>query len=262
MSLRAKGVCFSYPLMRGRACRTVLQDVQFDLSSGVTAVVGPNGSGKTTLLRLLLGLLRPDTGSVTLEGSAPHAIPPERRARVLAYVPQRTDLGAAFTLGQFVSLGRYAHGGVDAGAIERALSMVGLLEQRHAPFATLSAGQQQRGAVARALAQLDPAGAAATGRRWLIADEPLSALDPANAAQMTALLRRLAAEGVSTVVVLHDLTAAVRCADRAVVLSNEGRVIADAPVLEALTPETLRTAFGIGFDRLETPAGPALVRAG
>lgn len=262
MTLAVRGLSFSYRGIAGRGPRRVIDSLDLRFQPGVTAVVGPNGSGKSTLLRLLLGLLRPTAGIVELDGSPPHALRGDRRARVMAYVPQRTELSAAFSVAQFTALGRYAHGGADHGAMERALRSVALWEERAVPFEALSAGQQQRATVARALAQLDPAGAPAPRQRWLLADEPLSALDPAHAAEMMTLLRRTAAGGVAVIVVLHDLTAALRGADRAVVLSADGRLLAEGPTPDALTPATLRTAFGIGFERVNAVTGPAIVRAG
>lgn len=254
-----------------RADAPVLRKVSLRLHPGqVVAVLGPNGSGKSTLLRLLLGALMPRAGTVELSGAPIRNIPARRRAAMLAYVPQRPDVAAAFTVREVVALGRYAAPPDDA-AVERAIEQMDLADRADDLFAILSAGQQQRCAVARALAQLSPQPTAppnspenaAPPTRILLADEPISAMDPRHALATLDRLRAVAAppnadgpengsppHRAVVVMVLHDITAALRYADRAVVLDQSGRVAADGPVNLALDPEILRHVFGVPFHRL------------
>jgi iron complex transport system ATP-binding protein len=134
-------------------------------------------------------------------------------------------------------------------AVESALREVELDAELDAPFDTLSAGQRQRGALARALAQLagDDVPLAAQA---IVADEPISAMDPRHAVASMELLRAQARRGRCVVAVLHDLTAAARFADDALVLDAEGRVAASGPAVDVLVPGVLRGVYGIGFERL------------
>jgi iron complex transport system ATP-binding protein len=253
MLLALEHVDFAY-----RSGRQVLRDVTVAFAPGkVTAIVGPNGAGKSTLLRLLLGVLAPTKGAVRVdlgEGPAPvTSIAARRRAGHLAYVAQQSIAGHAFTVEQIVRLGRLSRPTIHA-AVDTAIRRMGLEERRGDLFATLSAGQQQRVTLARALAQL--AGEdIAPGRQAILADEPCSAMDPSHLVRAMQVLRDEAAMGRSVVVVLHDVTTAVRFADDALVLGANGSLVAHGGAGGVLTPEVLAPVYGIGFERLGTEGG-------
>ncbi len=253
MTLKAQSAAFSYS-----PHKRVLDTVSFEPGPGITCVIGPNGAGKSTLLRLLLGVLRPTGGSVTLDGRPVHRFGAAARAARVAYIPQRPEVSAAFTARQCVELGRFALGPAQD-AVNRAMEKADILDQRHEMFAQLSAGQQQRVALARALAQLDPAGRQRPDPRYLLADEPMSAMDPAHVQRCERVLRELGASGVRVVLVLHDLTVAARLASSALVLSDRGRVLAHGPVADALSNDNLRAAFGVPFERLGSGRSTAVV---
>ncbi len=246
--LKVESVHFAY-----RPDRPVLSGVSAAFSPGrVTAIIGPNGAGKSTLLRLLAGLSKAGSGRVTLEGRDVATIGARTLASRIAYVPQRPTVMFAFTVGQVVRLGRYAVG-CDDGAVSRALESVQAMELIDEPFGTLSVGQQQRVTLARAIAQLDRANGPTKGSTALVADEPVSAMDPKHAIASMALLRSVARRGVSVVVVLHDLTLASCWADQAVVLDQAGSVVAMGTVDDALDPSILERVFETRFVR--TPLG-------
>jgi len=262
MTLRLDQVCFTYPAPP-RGVRRVLDRVSLEVgadSSGITAVVGPNGAGKSTLLRLMLGLIRPASGSVRWDDTDCHRLSPLRRAQRGAYIAQQPYISAGFSVREVVALGRFAVGHNDDAAF-RAMDRLDVLDRRDDPFWTLSAGQQQRVSIARAIAQLDPLGRPATDGRVLLADEPFSALDPSHAATVGRVFRESARSGISVVVVLHDLTAAARLADRVVMLDAAGTVAADGPPSEVLSPDRLRRVFGVDFESLTGAGGPVVVRA-
>jgi len=258
MPLVLSGVNFGYD-----AAKPVLRDISLTLPTrAVTAIVGPNGAGKSTLLRLMAGLRRPGSGSVQLDGDEVSEISHRARARRIGYLAQRPEIAFAYTVRQFVALGRYA-AGVAAGddAVSRALERVDLAGRADDVFGVLSAGQQQRAALARILAQLDgPAPGAA-----LLADEPLSAMDPRHALATLELFRSMAASGLAVAIVLHDLNLASRSCDHAVVLDSSGRLAATGPAASTLTPEALDPVFEVQFRTLGDPADPlarALIAAG
>ncbi len=244
--LAAHALSFSFP------GRPVLRDVSAEFPAGViTAIVGPNGAGKTTLLRILLGLLAPAQGSITLAGQPVGSIPARKRAGLLAYIPQSSQVAFPFSVGEVVALGRYrtGHGG-DAHAVSQALQTVGLQDRRNDLFAQLSAGQQQRTTLARALAQLGTH----SGPRYLLADEPVAAMDPFHALQTMDTLAALASTGVGVIAVLHDLSLVLRGAGRVLMLDNSGHIAAHGPTAETLTPELLGRVYGVGFRSLADPA--------
>lgn len=268
MALHADRIDFHYtpgrPVLRGVSCAVE--------PGTVTALVGPNGAGKTTLLRVLLGLVRPAAGRATLDGSDVHALSHAQRAARIGYLPQRGSVAFPFTVREVARLGRYSTGArraSDDTPVKHALERVGLLGRADEPLGTLSAGQQQRASLARVLAQLagtpQPSSSAVgdpSPTRFMLADEPVAALDPRHALETMRLLRELAAEGLGVLAVLHDLTFAARFADRVVVLDGSGTVAASGPAAEALDPARLAGVYGVGFARIGAGDASAIVPVG
>ncbi len=250
MTLTAENLTFAYK----RAC-PVLRGVSLEIAPGrITSIVGPNGSGKSTLIRLLLGRLTPNSGRVMLDGRPIRRLSPRARAQRLAYVPQHASLAFRYTVEQVVRFGLIASGRSAAPSlIQRALERADIAPRAAEPFAQLSAGQQQRVTLARALAQL--MGAPPGTPRVLLADEPTASMDPRHALDCVDLFRELASEGVGVALVLHDLSLALRVADDALLLDASGRCAASGPASDVLTPATLRPVFGVRFARVHA-AGP------
>lgn len=232
--------------------QTVLDRVTAGFRKGeLVAVIGPNGAGKSSLLSCLVGLRRPDTGRITLDGSVVADIPARRRARAIAFLAQTPEIAWDVEVRTFIGLGRTAHLGAfgasaeDAAAVDQAIEAAGLGDFRQRPITRLSGGERARALIARALAgQTD----------WLLADEPLTGLDPGHALDAVELFRRLAREqGKGVIVTLHDLTLAARFADR-VLLLDRGHLVADGAPALALTPQALSMAYGV---RTRTHAGAA-----
>lgn len=226
-----------------QGARDVLHGVTAKVRPGeLVALIGPNGAGKTTLLRAGLGLMSPNRGSVRLADDNPSTMNPIRRARTVAYLPQVRPLVWPLTVAAVVALGRFAHGaslarpkGQDAEAISRALYACRLEDLALRRTDSLSGGEMARVHVARALAAEAP---------LLIADEPITALDPLHAFETMALIKAFCAGGGGALVTLHDLSLAVRFADR-VILLNQGRLIADGGPETAMSPALLAQVFGI-----------------
>lgn len=247
MALRAEKLGFSYA-----TGRHVLRDISFAIEPGtVTGVLGPNGAGKSTLLRLLLGLLRPTTGRILLDDEALETFSRRAFASRIAYVAQRPDVAFDFSVEAVVAMGRYAQNCASGdGATRRALARMEIADRASDAFMTLSAGQQQRVAMARALAQLD---SPCTQSRVLLADEPVSAMDPKHALLAMKVMRELAGAGVAVVVVLHDLALAARVCDRAILLGEDGGLIACGATTAVVTRESLARAFGLDFASVADP---------
>lgn len=224
-----------------RGSRTVLSAVDFDASAAsVTAILGPNGAGKSTLLKALAGVL-PFEGRVTLDGEPLGAMPARERAHRISYVPQQTRLTVGLDVAAVVAQGRYAHTGglarpsnADRAALASAMQRTDVEALATRRFDRLSAGEQRRVLVARALA---------TEARVVLLDEPTAALDVRQALSLHALLRELADDGYTVVVVLHELDAA-RSTDRALMLV-EGKVEAAGPSADVVSPARIERVYGV-----------------
>ena len=235
--------------------KTILSDVSLSIEAGkVTAVVGPNGAGKSTLLSCLAGLRAPSSGAVALDGEALAAMRPRARARRIAFLPQTPEIAWSVEARTLVELGRTPFVGArgqtaaDRAAVDRAMTAANVSAFERRIVDTLSGGERARVLIARALAG-EP--------EWLLADEPLTGLDPAHQIDAAALFRRLADDGAGVVLTLHDLSLALRLADRIVVLA-EGGVLADDPPETALTPQVLRRAYGVEATVAQGAGGPLI----
>ena len=221
-----------------------LEKVSLEIRGGeIIALAGPNGCGKTTLLRAGSGLLAPLSGRVVCSGQTRpmHKLAPEKRARLLAVVPQMAGLPSGFTATEAVMLGRISFHGwfgpeteSDREAVRSALAAVGLDGIARQTIDKLSGGMQQRVLIARALAQ---------EASILLMDEPTAHLDIRYQIETLDLLRRFAREhGCAVAVAMHDLNLVSRFADR-VALLDRGRLIRHGPPQEVLTAETLSPLF-------------------
>ena len=217
----------------------------------ITAIVGPNGAGKSSLLLALAGLLPPAAGQVTLAGRTLGAMALRERARAIGYLPQTPDIAWDIPTEQLVALGRLPHG--DAGAtggaaIDAAIAALALDALRTRPVSQLSGGERARALLARVLAG-EP--------DWILADEPLAALDLAQQINLVAHLKACAATGQGVVVVVHDLAMAMNHADRVLVLER-GTLAADGPPDAALTSAVIAQVWGASAQWLGQPGARAL----
>lgn len=234
--------------------RPALAEISFDVAPGtVHGIIGPNGSGKSTLLRLLLGALEPGTGAVHYEGRPLADWSRRELARAVGVVPQREELAFPLTVRQLVAMGRYPHlrtwqreGATDRRAIDHALDRCDVARFAGRTLGTLSGGELQRVLLARALAQ-EP--------RTLVLDEPTAALDIHHEMAIFELLAALAArDGVTVVVVTHNLNLAARYADRLLLL-DRGRTVCAGTPAEVMVRETLERVYGWPLAVTEHP-GP------
>ncbi|GAB2597205.1 metal ABC transporter ATP-binding protein [Pseudactinotalea suaedae] len=218
-----------------------LDDVDLDLHAGrVCGLIGMNGSGKSTLVRTITGLIRPDSGTVSVDGGPPARA---RSRGSIAYVPQSEDVDRDFPLSvrDVVLTGRYGRMGAtrrarpaDRAAVDVALERTELTDLANRPIGQLSGGQRKRAFVARAIAQQ---------ATIMLLDEPFAGVDKRSEAMITRLLRQLAADGATVLVCTHDLHALPTLADEAVLLMR--RVLAQGDPAEVLRPENLALAFGL-----------------
>lgn len=194
---------------------TIISDVSLTIPEGdFTLVVGPNGAGKTTFLRLVAGFLKPANGQITIDG---YSVAEAQQKGLLHLVPQIYNKNAAqfpATCGEIVELGLRIQG---MGHSERkakahqALAQVGMAEFTHRRIGDLSGGQQQRVMIAQALAR---------GPKYLLLDEPTSGIDFQVSAHIFQLLRNLCNQGMTIIMVTHDIVDACQAADQVICIDR------------------------------------------
>ena len=230
-----------------------LDSATLELRPGeITAICGPNGAGKSTLLTVLAGLLAPGAGTASLDGAPLATIPARSRAQAIGYLPQNAEIAWDIDVATLAGLGRLpwqSSPADDRAAINEALVATDLVPLASRPMSKLSGGERARALLARVLAGKP---------RWVLADEPLAALDLAHQAALLRTFRALASEGVGVVLVLHDLARAMNGADRAVVL-DKGRIVADGPPPLALSGEQIARTWGVRAKWIGEPGSRALL---
>ena len=233
----------------------VLRGISVSFKKGeVTAITGPNGAGKSTLLGCLSGLLRPNRGAACLGDEDLFTMAPRQRAQKIGFLPQVSEIAWGVDARTFAGLGRTPFIGArglaagDHAAVDNALRLTGADALADRNVKTLSGGERARVLLARALAG-EP--------EWLLADEPMTALDPGYQLDMAALFRELAQTGKCIVVTMHDLQMVTRVADRVVMIAD-GKVVADGEPKAALAPEVLSAAYGVEARYADGQTGPLL----
>lgn len=245
-ALAARGLRFGY---RGRP---VLEGIDLALPSGTFgALLGPNGSGKSTLLKLLIGRLVPDAGEVLLHDRALRRWSAAERAQQVGYLPQSVAAGYDFTVAEVALMGRHPHHAfgletaADVAIAERCLQRTATADLADRVFNTLSGGERQRVLLASVLAQ-EP--------RILLLDEPTTALDIHHQHEVMELLGQLHADGLTILMVTHDLNLAARYCP-ALWLLHAGRIAAQGTPDEVLRPDLLVEVYG---PRLRVATDPDL----
>ena len=248
--LEIRGLTFRY------GERTVLDALDLVLRPGeMVALLGPNGAGKSTLLNLISGVLRPTGGMVSLSGHDLRAIPARERARQVAMVAQNLSAPFAFTVREWVSLGRTPYlqalkgeGEADRLAVEQALRDAGVEDLADRLVGQLSGGEHQRAALALALAQ-EPA--------LLLLDEATAHLDVRHQMSMLGVVRRLNREaGLTVLAAIHDVNLAALWFDRLLVL-HDGHLAADGSPREVAQAELWERVFGCRIQVLDHPTAEA-----
>lgn len=227
--------------------RLALENVDFSLRRGeIVGLIGPNGAGKSTLLRILAGVQPPTAGEVRYGGQTSQSLGRQQLARTVAWLAQSTDLRGedhgAMRARDIVALGRLPHQLAfarltedDAAAIHQAMTEADATQFADRPINRLSGGERVRVLLARALA---------VEALFLLADEPVAALDPFHQLHVMRLLRAKARAGCGVVVTLHDLALASRFCDRLVLLVDGCKIADDQPT-KVLDDATAARAFQV-----------------
>jgi iron complex transport system ATP-binding protein len=233
--LQVREITFGYAV-------PVLAGLSFEAGDGeLLALLGPNGAGKSTLLKIIVGILRPASGSVLLDNRDLAAVPRRERARMIGYVAQESSVRFPLTAMEFVLQGRFAQGRLigfesdhDAREAARVMELTETIGFARRRVTELSGGERQRVMLARALVS-EP--------RLLILDEPVANLDISHQVKMLELVKSLTAGGaMSALVVTHELNLAAEFATRALLLKS-GEMVAYGLTRDCMTEGRLREVF-------------------
>ncbi len=236
----------------GYGKQEILHDVGLEIpGKGITTLIGANGSGKSTLLRVILGFLPLWNGTVKIDGILTKNLSSAEMARKIAYLPQGKDV-PDITAERMVLHGRFPYlsyprryGERDLEIVERAMGQMGILSLGGKHMSELSGGMRQKVYIAMALAQ--QAGI-------IVMDEPTTYLDIGQQLKFAGMMRGLAEEGKTVVLVLHDILLALKISDR-IAAMEEGRVLAAGTPEEILRSGVIRKLYGVDVKSHRTGAG-------
>jgi len=235
--LQAENVTKSY------TGRRVVDRVNLDVNGGeVVGLLGPNGAGKTTTFHMMVGLVHPDEGKVSLNGNDLTAMPIYQRARAgLSYLPQESSVFRRLTVEENIlaileTLGLSEEEQNERS--ERLMRMLGVLELAKQKAVTLSGGERRRVEIARALV-LSPF--------FILLDEPFTGIDPIAVADIQKIIRKLTTSGIGVLITDHNVRETLGICDRAYII-NEGQVLEEGnPQTIATSPKARQVYLGEGF---------------
>lgn len=244
--LQMKNMCAGY------GGKEVLHDISMEFEQGkITALIGPNGCGKSTLLKTLVRIQPHTAGQILVKGIPIENWSSTELAKQVAYLPQSKKAPDISVL-KMVLHGRFAYLSYprkyrvqDYEIAKKALQWAGMEDMAEEQVSRLSGGMQQKVYIAMALAQ---------DSDTILLDEPTTYLDIAHQLRLMEMARNLADQGKAVVMVLHDLSQALRTADK-VILLKEGGVISEGTSEEVYKSGTLQQTFGVQIDRVHTASG-------
>lgn len=231
-------------LEKAYGSRTVVHDVSIAVQKGeVVGLLGPNGAGKTTSFYMIVGLVRADAGTITIDGKSVTDLPIHRRSRLgLSYLPQEASifrkLNVEDNVRAVLELQRDDKN-QPLGEDEIEKRLVDLLQElrvlhlRKSPSLSLSGGERRRVEIARALA---------TQPRFILLDEPFAGIDPIAVIEIQRIIGFLKARGIGVLITDHNVRETLGICDHACIIS-EGRVLAQGTPLEIVENADVRRVY-------------------
>jgi iron complex transport system ATP-binding protein len=236
VKLKVRDVEFGY------AGVPILKDICIDIAeSEILGIVGPNGAGKSTLIRCIDRILRPQKGTILLDGQNINDMHQMELAKKIGYIPQTTVQVFPATVFDTILMGRRPHIGwrsseKDTEAVLEMLQMLDIEEFAMRDINELSGGQQQKVFIARALTQ-EP--------DLLLLDEPTSNLDIRHQLEVMNIIKNIVREkGISAIMAIHDLNLGSRYADR-IIMMNRGKIFAAGDPASVLTSENIKHVYSV-----------------
>lgn len=225
--------------------REILKGIDLEISEKkITGILGPNGCGKTTLLKNILGYFKGEQGNIFLDGKESRKFSQKEKAKLISFVPQKSQLMSAMTVEEFTLMGRLPHlnnswdgySKSDMEITKKYLAELDLEKFTERKAVTLSGGEFQRVLLARALTQ---------ETKIILLDEPTSALDLNHALDLMEKVRENVKEkGITAAAVLHDLNLAAMFCDELIML-KEGKVCCKGTPQKVLTKENLKKVYDL-----------------
>ncbi len=231
-------------LEKSYGSRTVVYDVSIAVQKGeVVGLLGPNGAGKTTSFYMIVGLVRADSGIITIDGKSVTDLPIHRRSRLgLSYLPQEASIFRKLNVEDNVrAVLELQRDDKDQplGEAEIEKRLVDLLQElrvlhlRKSPAVALSGGERRRVEIARALA---------TQPRFILLDEPFAGIDPIAVIEIQRIIGFLKARGIGVLITDHNVRETLGICDHACIIS-EGRVLAQGTPLEIVENADVRRVY-------------------
>lgn len=226
---------------------SILQNISVSLKRGeMVGLIGPNGAGKSSLLKSTLGLIETSNGKVIVDGQELLNLSLKERARKIAYAAQGAPVYWPLTVKKIVALGRVPFlnpwqklSAEDSLFVENAMQETDCWHLKERVVTTLSGGERARVLLARVLATKAP---------YVLADEPVASLDPSHQLQVMDILKKLSNSDCGVMVVMHDLSLALRYCDKLILL-NEGKLIGQDIPAVILNDDNLENIFSVRASR-------------
>jgi iron complex transport system ATP-binding protein len=220
----------------------IINNLSFSIEKGsFSGIIGPNGAGKTTLFKAITGILPPKQGKILYENQNINQMPPKKFAQKVSVIPQITEVPFAFSVEEFVSMGRFPHVGrfeflkkTDYLIIEEALTLTDLTALRKRSISELSGGERQRAIIAQSFAQQP---------NLLLLDEPTSHLDITHQIQILDLIKNLnKTKNLTVIIILHDLNLASIYCDK-IILIDKGKIFKKGTPQDVLTYQNIEEVY-------------------
>ena len=250
MRVDVENICFSYGDVQ------VLRNISFSVNEpSLVGIIGPNGSGKSTLVKNISGILKPESGQVSIYGKKITELKLSEKARILSYVPQSNTPNFSHTVLYTVLMGRkpyigWSYSDKDKVIAENTLKQLNLHSLRNRMFSTLSGGEKQKVILGRAIAQ---------SCKLMILDEPTSNLDLHHQQEVLRHLRNLSDNNqVTILMVIHDLNLASMYCDKLILLDEGKKVIEGIPT-RVVTKELIKSVYGVDVDIIKNKDKPHIL---
>lgn len=224
--------------------RPVVRDVSIHIHQGeAVGLLGPNGAGKTTCFSMICGLIKPDAGSIFLNGVDITALPMYRRARLgIGYLPQESSIFRSMSVEQNIqAILEITESDVDkrSDQLDELLSEFSIEHLRNSPAVTLSGGERRRVEIARALAARP---------KFIMLDEPLAGIDPIAVHDIRDLISHLKEKNIGVLITDHNVREALEIVDRAYIIAD-GQILREGTPQEIIKDENVKRVYlGHSFD--------------
>lgn len=252
LKIEVKDIDFSY------GEKSILKGISLVIDKpGLYCIVGPNGVGKSTLVKCILGLLKPTSGSILIDGDDIGTYTQKELAKFMGFVPVMSSDVFAMSVVDTVMMGRFPHqktgspSELDWKIVRRSMNMMQVSHLALQNFNELSAGQHQKVAITKGLAQTP---------RILILDEPTANLDAKHQLHVMETLRDISHDvGMSVLMISHDLNLSSKFADSIIMMAPPGIIHMIGEPGDVLTPENIGSVYGVECEVIEHKGRPHVI---